>query len=176
MSDFWKSELGELTGDSTDAFVRTFKKIPDGTKALAKIESFTNQAFGDNKFLQITWALTDGEFVGQKVFHKINVFDNDSNRRHRALNMLMLIYKLFNKKPKSSNPPSDEDLSVFVGSTAGIQIQETEPNDKGKTYNWVSEVHPAKGFVCESGFTKVISKAPLSLSNDNDAFGEDIPF
>ena len=42
MSDFWSSELGEVTGSAEDAFAKTFTRIPDGTMALARIEKFKN--------------------------------------------------------------------------------------------------------------------------------------
>lgn len=156
---FWESELGDVTGKAEDAFAKQFSQIPDGTKALAKVESFTNQSHKESgfKYLNIEWVLQDGDFKGQKVQQKLKVFGGDqydkdpAKTRHRALNMLKLLYELFNIKPKHSNPPSDQDLAFFVGKIAGIKIRETAPNDKGKQYNWVAEVHPSQGFKCETG-------------------------
>lgn len=162
MSGFWESELGEITGNAADAFAKSFTQIPDGTMALAKIESFVNAEFNGNSYLSINWLLTDGDFKGAKVEQKLKVFgdprDKDPARtRHRALNMLKLIYQLYNTKPKHSNPPTDQDLAVFNGKIAGIKIRETEPNDQGRQYNWVAEIHDAKGFKCETGISVIVS-------------------
>ncbi len=156
---FWDSEMGEVTGKAEDAFAKQYMQIPDGTKALAKIESFTNQAHKDSGFtyLSIEWALQDGDFKGQKVSQKLKVYGGDMydkdpvKTRHRALNMLKLLYQLFNIKPKHTNAPTDQDLAAFTGKIAGIKIRETEPNDKGRQYNWVAEVHPSQGFKSETG-------------------------
>jgi len=157
--NFWESELGEVTGKTEDAFAKQFTQIPDGTKALAKIESFSNQSYKDSgfKYLNIEWILQDGEFRGQKVQQKLKVYGGDQHdkdpmrTRHRALNMLKLIYQLFNIKPKHANPPTDQDLAMFVGKIAGIKIRETAPNDRGKQYNWVAEIHSSLGFKSETG-------------------------
>jgi hypothetical protein len=173
MSDFWSSELGEVTGSESDAFAKTFRQIPDGTMALAKIESFINAEYNGNKYLVINWLLTDGDFKGSKVEQKIKVFGDpmakdSAKARHRALNMLKLIYQLYNAKPKHSGDPTNADLAVFHGKSAGIKIRETEPNDQGRSYNWVSEVHDSKGFKCETGITLVVTHT--NVSNNNGIF------
>ena len=181
---FWESELGDVTGKSEDAFARQFSQIPDGTKALAKIESFTNQTHKDSGFqyLNIEWVLTDGDFRGQKVQHKLKVYggdqyDKDSSKtRHRALNMLKLLYQLFNIKPKHTNPPTDQDLAMFVGKVAGIKIRETGMNDKGKVYNWVAEVHPSTGFKSETGAgLPILAHASVSSRSSMGVFDNSAP-
>ncbi len=163
MSGFWDSELGEVTGSEADAFAKSFTQIPDGTMALARIDAFTNQEYKGFTYLQVDWVLTDGDFKGSKVQQKIKVFggdeyDKDSAKtRHRALNMLKLLYQLFKIKPTHTGAPTDKDLALFVNKIAGIQIRETEPNEKGKQYNWVSEVHKAEGFKCETGVALVVT-------------------
>lgn len=159
---FWESELGTITGNEADAFAKSFTQIPDGTMALAKIESFTNAEYNGNKYLSINWVLTDGDFKGAKVEQKIKVYgdlrDKDpAKTRHRSLNMLKLIYQLYNINPKNNNPPTDQDLALFHGKIAGIKIRETEPNENGRQYNWVAEVHSEKGFKCETGVSVVIT-------------------
>jgi hypothetical protein len=159
---FWKSEIGEVTGKPEDAFTKSFKTIPDETMALAKIESFSLQDHKENgyKYYAINWVLTDGEFKNRKVSQKIKAFDTDAKQKHRALNMLKLIYQLFNIRPSHADAPIDKDLNVFIGKVAGIKIRETEPNDKGNQYNWVSEVHKADGFKCETGVKLVVTGSP----------------
>lgn len=162
MSGFWDSDLGEVTGKAEDAFAKQFTQIPDGTMALARIEAFVNAEYQGNKYLNITWLLTDGDFKGQKVEQKLKVFGDpmakdSSKARHRALNMLKLMYQLYNAKPKHAGEPTDEDLAVFIGKAAGIKIRETEPNHEGRQYNWVAEIHEAKGFKCETGVSVVVT-------------------
>jgi len=183
---FWQSTLGNITGNSEDAFAKSFKQIPDGTMALARIESFTNASYQDNKYLSIDWLLTAGEFKGQKVNQKIKVFgdsrDKDPERtRFRALNMLKLVYKLFGFTPNNNMPPHDSDLEFFMGKEAGIKIRETEPNAEGKQYNWVSEVHSTKGFQCESGIKLVVKREAYNelafdMRDQDLGLTADIPF
>lgn len=194
---FWESEMGEVTGKAEDAFAKQFSQIPDGTKALAKIESFTNQEYKDSgfKYLNIEWVLQDGDFRGQKVQQKLKVYGGDQydkdpmKTRHRALNMLKLLYQLFNLKPKHTNPPTDQDLASFSGKIAGLKIRETEQNEKGKSYNWISEVHASQGFKCETGVGlpvvahTAVSSYSSSRSTADDAFNnsppahlDDVPF
>lgn len=159
---FWESELGEVTGTAADAFAKTFTQIPDGTMAIARIESFVNAEYEGHRYLSLNWLLTEGDFKGAKVEQKIKVYGDHlakdpAKARHRALNMLKLIYQLYNTKPKHGGDPTDQDLAVFVGKVAGIKIRETEPNDKGRQYNWVAEVHDCKGFKCETGISVVVT-------------------
>jgi len=183
---FWTSEVGELLGTPDAAFAKSFSNIiPDNTMALAKIHSFENKEYNANSYLQIDWVIIDGDFTGKHVFHKLKVFDAKPETRHRMLNMLMLLYKMFNIKPKSNEPPTDQELAQFNGKEAGIRVQETEPNDKGKQYNWVSEVHDARGFQCKTGKSTVVthSRAGLEsafsrnpINNETSLDLDDVPF
>jgi len=166
---FWHSELGEVTGNKDEAFAKSFNIIPNNTMALCKIDSFVNANYQGIDYLNIEWSILEGDFKGQKVNQKIKVFDNDLKIRHRALNMLKLIYKLFNISPKHDNNPTDQDLYQFVGKKAGLQIRETEETEKYKASNWVSEVHDAKGFQSETG-VKLVSKK----SQDNNLYDNDL--
>lgn len=175
--EFWTSELGTVTGTAADAYAKSFREIPDGTTALAKIDKFVLSE-REYKHYQIDWLLTDGDFKGQHVFHKIKAIDpdprdkNPAKTRHRALNMLMFIYKQFNAKPKSNLAPTEADLGVFIGKQAGIKIQLTEPNEDGRQYSWVSEVHQSEGFVCETGkVVEVVHTQP----RDDSAFARNKP-
>ena len=192
---FWESELGPVTGDSADAFAKSFTQIPDGTMALARVEMFVNAEHNGSKYLNITWVLTDGDFRGAKVEQKLKVWGDtqakdSAKARHRALNMLKLMYQLYNLKPKHANDPTDLDLAVFIGKSAGIKIRETEPNKDGRQYNWVAEIHEAKGFKSETGISLVgthTNPQPAQGTMDSafsrngstaalDAMADDIPF
>jgi hypothetical protein len=170
MNEFWVSELGEIKGNSEDAFTRQFKIIPDNTMALAIIHNFINSKENAPTYLDIEWKLIDGEFKGQIIHQKLKVFNSDEKIRYRALNMFKLLYKLFKLTPKHKNAPSDEDLSHFIGKIAGIKIRETEPNEEGRQYNWVSEVHEAAGFKSETGSKLVITHKINQINHFDSAF------
>lgn len=186
MMSFWDSELGKISGDAEAAYAKTFTNIPDCTMAVARIQSFTNASYMGNDYLQIQWVLTEGEFAGRHVFHKLYVFDQEPKKRHRFLNLLKLIYQLFNVVPTDNNAPTDQFLRQFENKIAGIKIQLTEPNkETGKQYNWVSEVHSAKGFDCVTGYSpKEIRPAESAFDRDrirrkaaeNEFSEDDIPF
>lgn len=191
MNDFWTSELGEVTGESKDAFSKDFGTIPNGTMAAAKIDSFIVDEFNGVRFIHIKWELIEGDFKRRKVSQKLKVIDADSRdkdpekTRLRGLNMLKLIYNLFNIKPNHNNIPSNDDLYIFVGKKAGIQIRETNPNKEGNIYNYVSEVHPYQGFTCETGNAVVVTHrvdSALSRNSNSRTDGvihgieDDIPF
>jgi hypothetical protein len=154
---FWKSSAGEVLGTQQSAFAKSFKNIPDGSTALAKIKDFKHDDYMGDKYLQITWVIIDGDFTGKHVFQKLRVFDKDEKKRWKALNMFMYIYKLLGLIPNSDEAPSDKDLMEFTGKEAGIKIRETEPNQNGKQYNWVSEIHDKKGFVTETAVSTVVT-------------------
>jgi hypothetical protein len=165
---FWSSDLGALSGSAEDAFSRSFSTIPDGTTALAKIISLKNDSFNGVKSYKIDWMLIEGDFKGQHTFQKIKAFDQDPKVRHKALNMMVLIYKLFGiSKPAGDLPPNDDDLNLFANKIAGIKIMQTKPNEEGKVYNYVSEIHPAAGFQSKTGESKIY--ATREVVNDDSA-------
>lgn len=170
---FWKSEVGDITGKPEEAFTKVIGIIPDNTRALAQIKKFEYVNRDEFQFHQITWDIIAGEFKGGQVRQKIKTFDLDSNKRHTALNMMRLIYTLFNIAPSGEEIPNAE-LTAFNGKVAGIVIKEWSFN--GKEGNWVSEVHPAVDFECKSGVKKEAkppAKAPfVDISDLND----DLPF
>ena len=106
MSNFWESELGTISGTPEDAFGNAIDPIPDGTFAPSKIIAFENKEFMGTQYLQVHWVITEGEYTNRHVFQKIHVFDADPKKRHRALNILKLMYQMFHVKPLDTNPPS----------------------------------------------------------------------
>ena len=187
MSGFWESELGEVSGKPEDAFVKSFTLIADNTMALARIDKFTNDEYSGNKFLKIEWMITEGDYSGAKVEQKLKVWGDNRDKdpvrtRHRALNMLKLLYQLYDIKPKHSEDPTDADLAIFAGKIAGIKIRETEPNEQGRQYNWVSEIHAPKGFKSETGTKLVVTRTPNApiesafSRNQQVELENDVPF
>ena len=178
--EFWKSEIGELSGKAEDAFTKIFSVIPDNTTTIAKIDKFII----NENFYQIEWKITEGEFKNQHVFQKIKAFDADPKKRHRALNMMMYIYNLFNVKPNHSSKPTEDDLKVFIDKHAGIKIKEwsMERTDSPGFIegNFVSEIYPAQNFKCEIG--KKIEKqysivdSAFTRNNKIEELQDEIPF
>ena len=187
---FWDSEIGEVTGKPEDAFIKDFRTIPDGTTAVAKIHAFKKATDKQGlSYFNIEWQLLEGDFRGRTVNQKLKVWGNPNDKepgttKHRALNMLKLIYQLYSIRPKNGTEPSEEDLGVFIGKTAGILIRETEPNEKGDSFNWVSEIHPAVGYKSETGVKHEMVHSRDSLDSAfsrnprgaDDELADDIPF
>jgi len=185
---FWSSDLGRLTGDSQDAFARTYKIIPDGTMAIAKINSFCLVEKNGKNHYEVEWQLIDGDFKNQAVVQKIHAFDVDSKKKHRALNMLMLLFKMYGIKPATNAAPTDQELAVFQGKLAGVRIGEwSMPKDDGTMMegNWVSEVHPAEGFKSETGIKLEVTHTRSSVDSafsrnersiNPEIDSDDIPF
>ncbi len=170
MTGFWESDLGALTGNAEDAFSKSFSMIPDGTMALSRIVEFKNDTYNGIRTYKIDWLLLEGEYKGQHTFQKIKAFDTDPKKRHTSLNMLVLLFKLFGiAKPTSGLPPSDQELMAFIGKTAGIKVRETDPNDEGKVYNFVSEVHPSEGFKSVTGERKIVASKTVSHAQSDES-------
>ncbi len=162
MTNFWKSGTGaEVTGDPKKAFLPDFSIIPDNTYALAKIEIFefvskvSTYDQSVQQYYEITWKITDGDFINRVVSQKIKVFDGKPEAIDRNLNMMKLIMDLCNFKPKHADAPNTNDLMPMVGKILGIKIREySVPKKDGTgmlTGNNVSEVHPTTGFKPATG-------------------------
>ena len=172
---FWDSGLGEkLTGNEDDSFVSTFGIIPNDTTAIALINKIDLKSFPDgSRFYQVYWKIVSDEFKNRTVFQKLHCFDEDIQKKHRALNMLMRLFKLSNHKPAHNAEPGPEDFSPLLGTSCGIKIQEWHLN--GKEGNWVSEVHKVdEKFKVETG-QKLEIKTVEIINTQTDDF-DDVPF
>jgi len=177
---FWQSKTGApITGNPNDAFTKDFSVIPDGTTAHAGIKEFclVEKEFNGskNRFYQITWKILNGDFKDREVTQKIKTFDQKPEIAQRALNMMMLIYKLTNHSPAHDMAPEDRDLKVFVGSQLGIKIAEWQmPKKDGSGImegNHVTEVHPiTAAFKVETGVKKEVTTAHSQPQYDNSYF------
>ena len=166
--NFFTSKTGKtITGKSEDAFAPDFILIPDGTTAKSSIKSFdlitkVNTYTGqEEKYYQITWKLTEGEFKNREVTQKIKAFDGKPEAIDRALNMMMLVLNLCQCKLHHQDEPGERDLMPCINKILGIKIREWHMEREDGTMmdgNFVSEVHPAQGFVCESGVKLVVEK------------------
>ena len=173
---FWESKTGApLTGSAEDAFTSSFTIIPDGTTASAMIKAFEIKQFGEEAFYQITWKIVSDQFKNQEVRQKLNTFDVKPEKAQRALNMMMLIYKLFDHKPTHNNAPTNDDLKPLTGKVAVIKIQEWALN--GKEGNFVSEVHKLNAeFKPEIGVKLEKVNVPPAKHTDAELLDLDVPF
>lgn len=173
---FWESELGTITGKPEDAFQKSFDRIPNNSFLLATITNCFWHETSIESCIRITWTIEKGDFKGRFVNQNIHVLSSKPETKHRALNMLALLYKTFQMKAHDS-APTDENLNQFVGKKAGIKVLETKPNDKGYQYNYVGEVHSVMGFQ-ESIGTPLVVDAPKKQDGKNAPFDLDdaIPF
>ena len=164
MSNFWESSLGAIDGSVEKAFVQSvIQVLPNNTRVLAQIKSF--KYINDEYFTghRIIWKILDGAFKGVEIKHNLKTRDNDEGRKFRALNMMRLLYRMFDVPVTSQSMPQDQDLIPFIGYSAGIVIREYV-KEKGGTGNWVSEIHSSKGFEQKTG-DYINSTAKSSLSN-----------
>ena len=191
---FFTSSTGQpITGDATRAFVQDFTVIPNNTMALAKITKFEmietkNDYVGEDKFYQVTWKITDGDFVSREVVQKIKCFNGNPQQLDRAREMLMLLMKTCNYQHTTQDAPTASEVARMVGSMAGIKIREwSMPKKDGSGVmegNFVSEIHSAQGFKSEVGVKmEPVRKTPVdsALSRNMHTRGEpdisdDLPF
>jgi len=189
----------KVTGNENDAFTKSFMQIPEGTKAIARINKFeviSKEAsqYGDaQKYIQLTYKLLDGDFKGREVQQKIKCFDGKDDQIKRAKNMLVLIMKLCNFTPTHTDEPTTAELSKMCSNIAGIMIGEWSmvKNDNSGIMegNFVREVHVSNGFECETGIKAetphITQSSPDSAFSRNKAlnedktdllFGDDVPF
>jgi len=158
--NFWNVDGATITGNAKDAFTPSFAVIPDGTQAVAMIDDIIISDHYDNH-INISWKLTTGEFLDRIVFQKIKVFEADSKKRIRALNMFMLLHKLTGVQ-LSQSEPSAQSIAPFKGKYAGIVIQEWDY--EGKNGNYISEIYAVDGFESKTGTKIEITSVPKPIS------------
>jgi len=183
---FWQSQLGDVTGDPQFAYTKSINsRIPDNTLALARVESAINDTFMGEKLIKIEWVIIEGEFKDRIIFQKLKVFDSKPSTKHTALNMLKLLFTMFNVKPLNlDTPPTDQDLSQMLNKIAGIKIQEWFwPQGDGtvKSGNNISEVHSSVNFASVTGKAKDVPLVPSKAYNKQaeqvlNGLDDDVPF
>jgi len=190
---FWLSGLGVMpTGLPQDSFVSDFSIIPEGTQAAAVIKQFGliekhNEFKGiDEKFYQVTFKLSDGDYKNREVTLKIRCFEGKPEQIQRNLNIFKLILQLCDFQPTHQNAPTDHDLMVTIGKSMHIKISEYSLKRDDGTYfygNNVREVHKLNTIKTETGIKKITQQSADSglesaltrnskIAKEND----DVPF
>jgi hypothetical protein len=174
-----KSDM-TIDGSDENSNVKNFEKIPEGTKATAKITKAELIEKEDGaKYYQIEYELTGGEFTGFNVRQNIKAFDADPRKRDRGVNQIVRIFKLCDYKPSHSLAPTTDDLQPLVKKYVGLVIGQWWQGEKGG--NFIRETHTAQGFECKTG---VFKEQPHPLDSVPPAYQpdpqlqpqDDIPF
>lgn len=181
MSNFWQSGTGLTpTGNPQDAFLKDFTQIPDNTTADAILKQFilvekenkyTNTT---DKFYQVTYKLTSGDYKNREVTQKIKCFNGTPDSIDRNLNMLKLIMQLCDFKPTHSEAPGDIELITMCNKMVSVKIREWSMPKKDGTGmiegNLVSEVWKAGELATETGIkAEVVHRPTDSALNRNAA-------
>jgi hypothetical protein len=184
MQGFWDN----LSGKPEDAFTKTFADVlPNNTLALAQVASCKLKLFNDTDFINLEWELIEGDFKGQHLFQKLNIYDKDVDKATKARNMLMYLVQLFHVKHDPNNAPNDNFLAQFNGKVAGIKIQEWSMQKNDGTLghgNFISEVHASTGFVSETGKYRDFKHKSVGVDSaltrhsrqEKNELDDDIPF
>lgn len=164
---FFEVDGEKVTGESG------FRSIPDGTQARAFIKNATLQEWSGKEHYQIEWKLLDGEFKNRILLHTIKCFDDNKNKKARALNMLYRIFCLAKSTPPEMKP-YDDDLLPLRDKIMGIRIG-LFINDEGKEYNYIEGVHEdTPAFEVKTGIERVAEPTMKEYTKTaNEFFGAD---
>ena len=190
-SNFWLSGTGEMpTGKPEDAFVGDFTVIPEGTQANSVVKSFTlvqkenKYTNTTDKFYQVIFKLTDGDYKNREVTLKIKCFSGKPEQIQRNLNMMKLILEICDFKPTHSNPPSDMELGFTMNKSVAVKVGEysiPKENEPGTIDgNFVREVHKSGSIPTETGVKAEVKARPTESALTRNAnvvdLNEDLPF
>ena len=186
---FYQSLTGKpIDGLPENTFAAVFELIPNGTQVPAMIKSFElKQPAEFDAHYQVVWKIVDGEFKGREVRQSIKAFDGNPDKKDRALNMMVRLFKLCEYMPSHQNAPTNQDLFPCLNKVFGIKIQEwsmVRPDGSVSEGNWVSEVHKADGeFATVTGIKVVKPSKNLgvesALTRNNGTrtmLDDDLPF
>lgn len=186
---FYQSLSGKpIDGSPENSFAAVFELIPNNTQAPAMIKSYELKEPNEGEaYYQVVWKIIDGEFKNREVRQSIKAFDTDANKRERALNMMVRLFKLCEYQPLHQDAPTNQDLIPCLNKVFGIKIQEwsmTKPDGSLSEGNWVSEVHKADvNFHTMTGIKTVkpsknsgIESALTRYSGMRPDLDDDIPF
>lgn len=140
---FWKTTDGKNATETTGKFESTGGSvIPDNTTCLAMITEAKIDEYQGDEYVSLTWTVAKPQaYQNRKVFQKVRIFDAETKKRDKALNMLAAIDKnAGGKLSKSDSAPTNETLLHLMQKPMLIKVMIWEINDK--TGNWVAAVSP----------------------------------
>lgn len=169
---FWQTSEGKSATDTTGKFESNggIVSIPENTTCLAMITEANIAEYQGDEYINLTWTVNKPDaYKNRKVFQKVRIFDADTKKRDKALNMLAAIDKnAGGKLSKSDSAPNNETLLNLMQKPMLIKVMVWDMNDKKG--NWVAAVSP------RSTEEPAPVQAPKAKPVDDDAFDPDIPF
>ena len=150
----------------------SMEPIAANTNVLAAVEQAKVSEYEGERYIDLRWTVVQPEqHKNRKVFQKIRVWDADTNKRDKALQMLVAIdANCGGKLVASGQEPNDMILSqALLARPMVLNLQVWEMN--GKSGNWVSKVSPRN----QSAQQQAAVPTPVA----NDPMGGDldsIPF
>jgi hypothetical protein len=141
---FWQTSEGKSATDTTGKFESGggIALIPENTTCLAMITEANIANYEGNEYINLAWTVNKPDaYKNRKVFQKVRIFDAETKKRDKALNMLAAIDKnAGGKLSKSDSAPTNETLLHLMQKPMLIKVMIWEINDK--TGNWVAAVSP----------------------------------
>ena len=141
---FWQTSEGKSATDTTGKFESGggIALIPENTTCLAMITEASIANYEGNEYINLAWTVNKPDaYKNRKVFQKVRIFDAETKKRDKALNMLAAIDKnAGGKLSKSDSAPTNETLLHLMQKPMLIKVMVWEINDK--TGNWVAAVSP----------------------------------
>jgi len=172
MSNFWSTQDNSpiVSDGSFNASGSGLALIPGGTDLLVYPDECKWETYLGERFIKIRWdVLSPMQYKGRKVFQKIRVEDEDSDKRDKAMRMLSAIDANAGGKLLASGvEPTDEAMMMCLSNKQMIvKVEEWEMN--GKKGNWVCAVSK----YTPGGASKVSETPPTPKMEVAD---EDVPF
>jgi hypothetical protein len=141
---FWQTSEGKSATDTTGKFESGggIALIPENTTCLAMITEANIAEYQGDEYINLAWTVNKPDaYKNRKVFQKVRIFDAETKKRDKALNMLAAIDKnAGGKLSKSDSAPTNETLLHLMQKPMLIKVMIWEINDK--TGNWVAAVSP----------------------------------
>lgn len=168
---FWQTSEGKSATDTTGKFESNggIALIPENTTCLAMITEANIAEYQGDEYINLAWTVNKPDaYKNRKVFQKVRVFDADTKKRDKALNMLAAIDKNAGGVLAQFNAaPTNVTLLQIMNKPMLIKVMVWELNDKKG--NWISAVSP------RSTEEPVLVQAPKPAPFDDD-FSDNIPF
>ena len=166
---FWQTSEGKSATDTTGKFESNggIALIPENTTCLAMIIEANIAEYQGDEYINLAWTINKPDaYKNRKVFQKVRVFDADTKKRDKALNMLAAIDKNAGGVLAQFNAaPTNVTLLQIMNKPMLIKVMVWDMNDKKG--NWVAAVSPRS------------TEEPVPVQAKpvvNDGFDPDIPF
>ena len=141
---FWQTSEGKSATDTTGKFESNggIALIPENTTCLAMITEANIAEYQGDEYINLAWTVNKPDaYKNRKVFQKVRVFDADTKKRDKALNMLAAIDKNAGGVLAQFNAaPTNVTLLQIMNKPMLIKVMVWEINDKKG--NWVAAVSP----------------------------------